>query len=51
MISGVYSVVHISGFYNDNGTVSAAIGDAGYSYYMGQFGIIGLGLIVFYHYF
>ena len=47
MISGVYSVVHISGFYNDNGTVSAAIGDAGYSYYMGQFGIIGLGLIVF----
>ncbi|WP_138311762.1 MULTISPECIES: hypothetical protein [unclassified Clostridium] len=46
MMSGVYNTIHITGFYNENGTVSAAIGDAGYPYYMAQFGIIGLGLII-----
>lgn len=47
MMSGVYNVIHIAGLYNDNGTISPVIGDAGYPYYIGQFGIMGLALIAF----
>lgn len=46
-MSNVYNVIHIEGMYNNNGTVSPVIGDAGYPYYIGQFGILGLGLITF----
>lgn len=39
--SSVYNKIIISGLYNPDGSISAAIGDAGFPYYLGQFGIIG----------
>lgn len=46
ILSGVYDIIHIAGLYNDNGTISPVIGDAGYPYYIGQFGMLGMVLIV-----
>ena len=43
--SGVYNIITIAGLYNYDGTISVAIGDAGFPYYIGQFGVIGCILI------
>ena len=45
ILSGVYDIIHIAGLYNDNGTISPVIGDAGYPYYIGQFGVLGMVLV------
>lgn len=45
--SNVYNFISISGLYNYDGTIADAIGDAGFPYYIGQFGLIGCVLIAF----
>lgn len=47
MSSGVYNIIHISDFYTDKGLISPVIGDAGYPYYVAQFGVIGIIFLVF----
>lgn len=44
--SRVYYIVHIADLYEEDGSVSVDIGDAGLPYYIGQFGIIGIILII-----
>lgn len=39
--SSVYYFIHIAGLYDEDGNISADIGDAGLPYYIGQFGFIG----------
>lgn len=44
--SKVYNIIHIAGLYEPDGSISVDIGDAGLPYYIGQFGIIGIILII-----
>ena len=45
--SGVYSFIYHYQFWNSDGTATAVLGDAGIPYYIGQFGFIGVFLMIF----
>ena len=45
--SYVYYFIHIAGLYDEDGNISADIGDAGLPYYIGQFGVIGSIFVLF----
>lgn len=46
-LSGVYNFIDSYDFWNADGTASAVLGDTGYPYYVGQFGIVGVLLIAY----
>lgn len=45
--SGVYDFIYHYQFWNADGTVTNVLGDTGYPYYIGQFGLIGIILIAY----
>ncbi|RMC92310.1 hypothetical protein D9O40_20505 [Clostridium autoethanogenum] len=46
-LSKVYDFVNVAGIYDYTGNFDPEIGDAGFSYYMGQFGLIGSILFIY----
>lgn len=45
--SGVYDFIYHYQFWNADGTATNVLGDTGYPYYIGQFGVIGIILIAY----
>lgn len=45
--SGVYHFIYSYDFWQADGTARAVLGDSGYPYYIGQFGVIGLILLCY----
>lgn len=46
-ISGVYDFIYHYQFWNNDGGATAVLGDAGYPYYIGQFGVLGITLVIY----
>lgn len=46
-VSGVYDFIYHYQFWNNNGSATAVLGDSGYPYYIGQFGVLGVALVIY----